>query len=604
MNGKLCYDQLMHRLKVAVIGFITAFTLLNPPRASAVIYIREGTPGEAVILSESDSYEEDITNITMEFEQSGGDLNISELEKYIQPDMNALRSLTPKKITDNIIDAEADSYTSSGVVYPCVDSSVDQNEGENEEVRSGWYHTEKLPEWYKNARQTAKFFNFAVLQKGTRLTKNLQDFREEETVMPADAYPPCDISASGTNMESTNVTISEQQLLAVVLYFIRSLVGNIFEAGENATVTIANWKINSYNEAISKTMTGRAGGSTDYLTGDDANETGKAKGYVTALKPHQIVLAGSHGSQENFEVSDAALVTNDTNFELMRKNKEFHMCSYIPYKAQDTHIPRPEIADAGSNVLGTDTEVCKFSDNSGGCGTGELPELTNIKDDCSLSNTDALANNFSANFPDGVPQLFLDAINSAAGTYNVPASLMIGTLYFEGLFNAPFVYTEDNVSTWLQCKELMPACTYTVLGDHPEDPNYGTAQFPFGHIPKWFFIGGETNGSWAAVQKVDPSRTKDIVSPCNMLDGLFGAASKLYYGSAEVPPAAQGLGNCGGYPLTNTARPTSCSQWTDAMAVQAMTAYAGYCTEPGQNDGYTAIPGRISTALDLYHQYR
>jgi len=184
-----------------------------------------------------------------------------------------------------------------------------------------------------------------------------------------------------------------------------------------------------------------------------------------------------------------------------------------------------------------------------------------------------------------ISPLFQKIIESAAQTFNVPASVLLGTMQHEGAFNPGNDWNDANVEAWSICGGSFPGC-------NKDDMN--NAQRPFGFIPYYFYADANL---WGAVTRVDPSRTKDTVSPCNILDGTYAMAAALSMWSGGLAtsvkfPISQDPSQtysrfpdiCYTWNLNNGTGPAgSCGTWNANTVATSQVGYGGWCPEPGKH---------------------
>lgn len=239
--------------------------------------------------------------------------------------------------------------------------------------------------------------------------------------------------------------------------------------------------------------------------------------------------------------------------------------------------------------------------SSGSCSSTSLPTLPGATD------TSCKVCNYS------ISPLFQKIIESAAQTFNVPASVLLGTMQHEGAFNPGNTWSDANVKSWSVCGGSFPGC-------HKDDMN--NAQHPFGFIPGNFYADEKV---WGAVRKVDPSRTKDTVSPCNVLDGTYAMAATLSMWSGGLPtdarfPLSQDPSQtyskfpdtCYSWDLNNGTSPApSCAFWTKTTdhgntIATSQVGYGGWCPEPGKHPIQPYFPdgsGWIDSVINYANDY-
>lgn len=244
------------------------------------------------------------------------------------------------------------------------------------------------------------------------------------------------------------------------------------------------------------------------------------------------------------------------------------------------------------------TEECVFA--SGGCGSGELPDLSTSDGSCTLCNTSDLNGYVSRFGYPRIPDLMIDILNKAGESYDVPASVLLSLMYSEGSLER-WQWTEENTREWSICGGEVPNCDG--LGSSTG------ARGPFAFISSPSGDGYDWSSAYQdAVRIVDPTRNE--FSPCNFLDSAFAAAKKLHMesgGSGNYPYT-----DCWGHPIYQTPSgiSTSCS-WTEERITTGIRQYAGYCTEPGKNSNpgggtyppQTADENHFDRAVQFYSRY-
>jgi len=237
-------------------------------------------------------------------------------------------------------------------------------------------------------------------------------------------------------------------------------------------------------------------------------------------------------------------------------------------------------------------ETIEFANqsNTASCGSSVMPNLPSASGACKLCG---------ASIPITLQQIF----EAAGQAYGVPASVIYGTFLHEG--GTRLDLTEENVKKWSVCGGAVPDC----------DKNSSASQIPFGWFPLYFY-----DGYWNAVQAVDPSRTKDISSPCNLLDGAFATAKSLSQWSGGLPTStkypismdpsqiySRFPDTCYNWDLSNGTGPVnSCNAWDANTVATSQVGYGGYCPEPGKHPVGSAFPDNnvfIQTTVDAFNQY-
>lgn len=200
-----------------------------------------------------------------------------------------------------------------------------------------------------------------------------------------------------------------------------------------------------------------------------------------------------------------------------------------------------------------------------------------------------------------LPENLLKMVETVGDKMGVPPASILAAMYHEGAFVAtqldtslyqsgPFVggdqWTKENVDKWSTCGQTMPNC--------PAEPNAfkncnvdggnseqcGKAIVGTGQIPKWFWGHGNESDPWAAVLAIDPTRTRDTINPCNLLDSIAATAYELKSFSmvSRTPPAcfckdgSSNYASCAKFAMTSTSG-ASCqpSTWSEDKIVQSHT---------------------------------
>jgi len=236
---------------------------------------------------------------------------------------------------------------------------------------------------------------------------------------------------------------------------------------------------------------------------------------------------------------------------------------------------------------GEDIEFGWYQDLSCSAGSlGSIPKFVQASSQCSLSNISAGYSSIPS-----LPPTLIAAFESAAESYQIPPSLLLGLMFGEGGFDRTswgWVYTEENVQEWVKGCSIMPHC----------DVNSSIAEGPFQWIPS----------SWdehkGAVNIIDSKREPNR---CNLLDQIYAAAKKV---SAEAngpsipnPRAPHnfcfginfntgsgGYSTCGDWDLPDVN--TGIRQWSGSclsnIGSGTLGSLAGYCTEPSVCETYQA----------------
>ncbi len=239
------------------------------------------------------------------------------------------------------------------------------------------------------------------------------------------------------------------------------------------------------------------------------------------------------------------------------------------------------------------------------CSSTELPNLAGGA--CKLCNTDKikeLADN-PGTVPEGIPKTLQDILATVGSKFGVPPSSILAVMYHEGAFSrSELVWSDANVKQWSVCGGGVPGCD--IAGSSAAScSEKGSCDFSiagFGWRPYYFW--SDSDKYWEAVREIDNTRTKEVVSPCNVLDAAAATAKALAKGAAFVPPGVPSA--CFGLPMTSTSSPGSCSSppWTDATVLQSHVSYAGYCPEPGKNGAYPEISWYKDKVTQFYNTFK
>ncbi len=253
-------------------------------------------------------------------------------------------------------------------------------------------------------------------------------------------------------------------------------------------------------------------------------------------------------------------------------------------------------------------DVCQ-SEAPAACSTTELPKLS--RGSCNICNDKAIKDfaDISATVPNGIPSVLMDILGAAGNAYGVPPASILAVMVHEGAFSRDYFKWDDaNTTAWSVCGGTIPNCDpkavdFAACGDGNGGGACATSIAGFGWLPKWFWSGTEgSNANWDAVTKIDPARTKETISPCNVLDAAAATAKSLSRGSVTVPPAVTSP-TCFDVPMNNASIPSSCTSWTDQQVFQSHVSYAGYCPKTGENGGYPPNDGYKDMVLGVYNAF-
>jgi hypothetical protein len=186
-----------------------------------------------------------------------------------------------------------------------------------------------------------------------------------------------------------------------------------------------------------------------------------------------------------------------------------------------------------------------------------------------------------------LPDNLIKMVEEVGQAFGVPPASILAAMYHEGAFvstqldaslyqSGPFTggdsWTNENVIKWSTCGQTMPNCPLeqntfakcNIGGSGGEQ--CGKAIVGTGVIPKWFWGNGGDSDIWNAVLEIDSTRTKETISPCNLLDSVaaLGKALKIW-GLYPRTPA-----QCYGRSMTSaSAGSCSPSSWSEDKIVQS-----------------------------------
>ncbi len=186
-----------------------------------------------------------------------------------------------------------------------------------------------------------------------------------------------------------------------------------------------------------------------------------------------------------------------------------------------------------------------------------------------------------------LPENLIKMVEEVGQAFGVPPASILAAMYHEGAFvgtqldpglyqSGPFTgadnWTDANVIKWSTCGQTMPNCP--LEGNTFKECNIDggggeqctKAIVGTGVMPKWFWGNGGDSDIWNAVQKIDPTRTQEAISPCNLLDSVAALGKALsIWGLYPRTPA-----QCYGYNMTSASAGTcSPSSWSDDKIVQS-----------------------------------
>ena len=551
--------------------------------------VNAGTLNTVIDESQSYSFEGSETAKTIGspppvFLTAGSDFVTFDLTKLSTMLSGATAFLSPGIVNDNKIDQEANLYI-SGRATRCVYEDGKQPT----KTKSNLYTTEVVPELSTLDQATRQIAPLLTRYSLTPNTDATYDFRREPLELGSN--PECEETDRGTVQQEKIIKTTQPFSLGAWLLKIFG------KKGDTGTIkaTFASKQLTPYAESIHCLINGCVEMDLSMLESTDEQTRVKESGGIAktyAPISHDTTKGETHGEQTN-EFSGFPVKTHTTQTKAVENAGNYIMCSILP-ESQHALLG---LADACKNYTTEQTPTT--------CSTKTLPPLTGVSSSCTLAHTTSInAYTDDASFPSGdIPPTMKAILEKAGETFHVPPSLILGVMYHEGAFsNNRYAWTEENVKKWSLCGQQMPNCDKTKTS---------VSQTPFGFIPYWFYKGdGGTGSVWNAVSTIDPSRnTKDLVSPCNFLDGVFALAKNLamFYAAKNVDCITHNVTTCEGYSIVDTRQaPTSCA-WDSNRVAQARIGYAGYCPEPGKHTVSPAMPDNdpfISRAIIRWNAFK
>ncbi len=580
------------------------------PPPDAVKKITAGVANEVVDVSQSDSCSKDVDSCILRFVFGGG-MKATDLKRpafnLVSSMFAGLSRLLPSTVKTNTIPKNPqNNYTSGWASLYVKDPESGQEHciGATEP-----YISEAIPVFSKldaDSRQVSSLMaRYQVTGKG-----GSYDMREPAVEIAGP--PPCTITdtAGALVSDATGIKTPGGTFASLVISFLKQVLSG-GSSGEKVEAKIYSKQADNYLGRDYCLIAGCTDEAVDlsYVGGEEAGKVSQAGGVSRTFSPasHDPKGGNTHGeSDSQFEVSvsgkgDTQVDTRTAFTKATECSTDYMALASLPLSLQERYVTKKPECSYAKKPAASEQVACgpEFDNLISSFGSGEAA--------CRLCNTDRINAYADVDLPAGdLPPTMKKIIEKAADTYKVPASLIIGIMYNEGAFSRSQIqWTEENVRKWSCGQEKMPFC---------EDPGasgttstaWGTAQLPFGWIPKWFYLGEGTAAVWNAVSAVLPSKnSKEKISPCNFMDGVFATAKSLSSWSRTLPPDAidHRVTQCRGYSMTNAASPGSCSGWTDAIAAQSRVGYAGYCPDPGKhNPAYPEGPF-IEAAIERYQAF-
>ncbi len=457
-------------------------------------------------------------------------------------------------------------------------------------------HIEDRPDLYKNAQINGALFGLynlpanangqVVIDKSEKLVHNIS---VEDCGGNISGEP---IAQKITNIDSTASFPegSEYSLSVPFGNIIEKLIDEVVKARLDVTkkARVANDFLVALHSlaAIPKHLTDEFiaanRGSMDGWPASFLPEKAKKPAVTTAIAENELALGGNVGKPKAYD--DPNLHDNGANSALKST-----ACIVQPHGLN------------GKLAIGNGTKNIPL-DNCAPKVVGQCPidiieqgatqsqascSLTNTSDYTSLSFLNILVNGqnftFADALPNGIPPLMKKVLEAAGSTYNVPASVLLGTMLEEGSFNhaGTWDWTDENVKKYSDCtiKDPMPSCDEFA---HPVSGSKGA----FGFIQTYWDQVQQNDGVYEAVaddpawKEILATMPKENITQCNFVDAAFAAAKTLgedhsHYQPAYVPPAPLSCTVQGSTYNTNiTSVPSSCSDWDNNRVALARLQYS------------------------------
>lgn len=296
---------------------------------------------------------------------------------------------------------------------------------------------------------------------------------------------------------------------------------------------------------------------------------------------------------------------------LLVNNAKFRACQMARTVVPDGYTGGKAIGDGSEGDIVLDEKCPDIKPLQ--CPIQVIKENANKPSDnkCTIANQSSAKQFMSADqqtaFGAGLSPLAIKVLETAADTYNVPASVLLATMYHEGAFNHAGVWNwsdDATIEKYSDCNnpEPIPSCT--------EFGGSEGAVGPFGFIidPWWNkymesgnpyqgkFLKTTVEGLDEVVKALDPKS----FNPCNFTDAAFMAAREISedqshaYETVPNSCVSSQFGTINFY--TGGDRPTSCAAWTPERVATTRLQYAegideGACTPEG--DMFTNDIGRM-----------
>lgn len=177
--------------------------------------------------------------------------------------------------------------------------------------------------------------------------------------------------------------------------------------------------------------------------------------------------------------------------------------------------------------------------------TGTAPALPTASGSCKLGSN-------SLKIPDNLK----GAIEAAAQSYNVPASLILGVIYAEGSLNpGSQLFNQSFIDSQLKGCSQLPNCS----------PDADVIKNVVEFYHQYWYGSSGNNGLGTAVNIIDPKRKPNA---CNLLDGIFALAKDLQ--SNQNGYGGFAGKSCFGIPLNAGGGGSSSCSWSDTQVETAI----------------------------------
>lgn len=317
-----------------------------------------------------------------------------------------------------------------------------------------------------------------------------------------------------------------------------------------------------------------SGGWTAFLL----REEDKKPFTPASVQPYDICIAGG------FECK-----TGDFSYDLKNlsdRRTEQAACYVVPDTTGNSYGDVQAVAAVGGDKDRKIDPMCK--PKIAQCpidlieqGAAKSDGACNLKNTASYtSSTTYLTESEKASLPGGIPPLMIKVLQAAGATYNVPASVLLGTMLEEGSFTHAEVWkwTDDTVKQFSDCtvKDPMPSC------EEFAHPTTG-AKGPFGFIQNWWENYIESGGPYKAYEgdpvwkEVLASFPKENITQCNFVDAAFTAARELGEDQSHLYVPGIPISCPSSFGTINVYQggdiPGSCSAWSAERTALARLQY-------------------------------